>query len=316
MNICITGALGHIGSKLIRNIALPSVKAIHLVDNLSTQRYVSLLDLPKKPHFVFHELDINDKRIESVIKQSDILIHLAAITDAETSAKKVDVVNKVNRDGLKHVALLCARHNVPLIFPSTTSVYGSAQQVVDEACSRDELKPQSPYAHSKLYGESLLRRMYKKGELKTVILRVGTIYGYSVGMRFHTAVNKFIYQACLGQPVTVWKTALHQKRPYCSLDDLTGAIHHIIKKKIYDGEIYNIISNNFTVSDILKHIKKYVPQIQIKLVDSLIMNQLSYEVSNTKSLKAGFTYKGNVDRSIRETISHLKHINYSVKKTV
>ena len=53
----------------------------------------------------------------------------------------------------------------------------------------------------------------KKG-LKGVSCRFGTIFGASPGMRFHTAVNKFCWQAVMGQPITVWSTAYDQKRPY------------------------------------------------------------------------------------------------------
>ena len=49
MKIIVTGALGHIGSKLIR--ALPDEflnSDIIMIDNFSTCRYPSLFDLPKK----------------------------------------------------------------------------------------------------------------------------------------------------------------------------------------------------------------------------------------------------------------------------
>ncbi|MBU0987007.1 MAG: SDR family NAD-dependent epimerase/dehydratase, partial [Proteobacteria bacterium] len=58
MNLCITGALGHIGSKLIRNLSIPGLKKVYLVDNLLTQRYASLFDLPYGIDFIFHPIDI------------------------------------------------------------------------------------------------------------------------------------------------------------------------------------------------------------------------------------------------------------------
>ena len=57
---------------------------------------------------------------------------------------------------------------------------------------------------------------------------------------------------------------------------------HIIKNNIFDGQIYNILSYNLTVNDILKIIKKYLPLTKFKFVKSPIMNQLSYEISNKK----------------------------------
>ena len=47
MKIVVTGALGHIGSRLIRELPTMFPEAeIVLIDNLSTQRYCSLFNLP------------------------------------------------------------------------------------------------------------------------------------------------------------------------------------------------------------------------------------------------------------------------------
>jgi len=314
MNICITGALGHIGSKLIRNLKLPPLSCVYLVDNFQAQRYVSLFDLPNKPKFIFNQLDIVSPEMEEIIKQSDLVVHLAAITDAETSFYKEELVEEVNKRGFECVANMCVKYQKPIIFPSSTSVYGSQENLVDENCN--ELLPQSPYAESKLYGEKLLATLGKEKDLRYIILRFGTIFGYSIGMRFHTAVNKFIFQAVNNKQVTVWKTAYDQKRPYCDLDDAISAINHVIKKNLFDNEIYNIVTINLTVKDVLTVIKKFIPEIKIKFVDSPIMNQLSYEVSNKKSRDKGFVYKGNIEKSIRETITKFQNVNYSVKKTL
>ncbi|OGV90858.1 hypothetical protein A3A66_00760 [Microgenomates group bacterium RIFCSPLOWO2_01_FULL_46_13] len=306
MNLCITGALGHIGSSLIRNLPKKTFERIYLVDNLLTQRYASLFDLPSGFNFRFRPLSILDDQVEKIIKVSDIIVHLAAVTDAETSFSKRAEVNTVNKKGLNHVARLCSHYHRALIFPSTTSVYGVQKGVVDETCEEKDLQPQSPYAESKLYGEKFLSTLARSSNLPFTILRFGTIVGYSTGMRFHTAANKFIWQAVFNQPITVWKTALHQQRPYCALDDCVRAINWIITKKIFAGDIYNIITANLTVSDILKTIQLYIPTIKVQFVDSPIMNQLSYTVSNSRSRQLGFRYHGNIPAAIQETVQKLR----------
>jgi nucleoside-diphosphate-sugar epimerase len=47
MNLMITGALGHIGSRLIHELPTGMFQNVFLLDNLSTQRYPSLFNLPK-----------------------------------------------------------------------------------------------------------------------------------------------------------------------------------------------------------------------------------------------------------------------------
>lgn len=116
-----------------------------------------------------------------------------------------------------------------MLFLSTTSVYGTQREVVDEMCSVEELKPQSPYAASKLQAEQLLKSMGEESGLQFVTVRFGTVFGKSVGMRFHTAINKFCWQASTARPITVWRTAMHQKRPYLHVSDAVRALHFILE---------------------------------------------------------------------------------------
>ena len=164
-----------------------------------------------------------------------------------------------------------------LVHISSTSVYGSQDLYVDENCK--ELKPQSPYAEVKIKEEQIFKR--KKNKFKFITLRFGTIVGPSTGMRFHTAVNKFCMQAYTNTPLNVWRTAQHQFRPYLSLKDSFKTFDFIIKYKIFDREIYNVVSENLTVNDIIKKINKH-KKTTIKLVNEKIMNQLSYKVNSAK----------------------------------
>jgi len=316
MKICVTGALGHIGSYLIRKLDMVALIKVYLVDNLLTQRYVSLFDLPPGIKYCFRQVDILSPEIEEIIKDSDIVVHLAAITDAESSFRNAESINKVNKEGLKYIAETCAKYRKKIIFFSTTSVYGSQRKIVDENCSIEDLKPQSPYAESKLYGERLLLDLSREAGLKFIVLRLGTIFGYAIGMRFHTAVNKFIWQASLGQEISIWKTALRQKRPYCGLNDCVNAIKYIVNNEIFDCQIYNIVTINLTVKDIIDTIREYVPYLNTKFVDSPIMNQLSYCVSNKKSLNKGFSYIDDLKLLTQETLYKLCNVNYEVKKKI
>ena len=73
---------------------------------------------------------------------------------------------------------------------------------------------------------------------------------------------------------------------------------------MFNGEIYNILTNNYTVNDILNVIKKS-RKIKVKLVDSRIMNQLSFRVSNKKIKSNGFTFIGSLKKEISNTLKKL-----------
>ena len=301
-NLLITGALGHIGSRFIHGLKSGEFDAVHMIDNLSAQRYSSLFNLPEGVKFNFIEGDIYTADLDKYFKGIDVVIHLAAITDATSSFDKMEEVEKVNFKGTEKVAMACIRNGCKLIFPSTTSVYGVQKEIVDEECTVTDLKPQSPYAESKLKAEQLLQKLGKREGLKFAICRLGTIFGTSIGMRFHTAVNKFCWQAVMGQPITVWRTALHQKRPYLDLSDAIRAFYFIIENNIFTNEIYNILTTNTTVNEICEIIESIIPGVSIKFVDSRIMNQLSYTVSNQKFKNAGFEFTGDLRSGIFDTI--------------
>jgi nucleoside-diphosphate-sugar epimerase len=306
MNILITGCLGHIGSSLIKHFPLirPDLN-IFGIDNLSTQRYNSLFNLPKKK-FYFIEADIRKYNFDELLSSIDIVIHLAAITDASSSFEKAKEVEENNFKSTQVIAEACSRSLTPLIFVSSTSVYGSQREIVDEDCNIAHLNPQSPYAETKIKEEKFLKDLSENSGSKITCCRFGTIFGVSNGMRFHTAVNKFCWQAAYGQKLTVWKTAYRQVRPYLSLLDATRVFDHIISKNLFQGyQLYNVVTDNFTVEKIIETIKCYFKEVEIEFVDSKIMNQLSYKVLSQKIINTGFHYKGSLSESVHETYNLL-----------
>ena len=260
MDILITGALGHIGSRLIRElpILLPGSRLI-LLDNLSTQRYGSLFHLPEGGHYRFLEGDIMKEDLVGMFAGIDAVVHLAAITDAPASFENREKVEEVNYLGTERVARACADAGCAMVFLSTTSVYGTQSEVMDEDCRIEELKPQSPYAESKLNSERLLQEIGTTRGLRFASCRFGTIFGVSQGMRFHTAVNKFVWQACLGIPITVWRTAIDQKRPYLDLGDAVRALAFLLGGGIFPNDVYNVVTANASVGEIVRIIRLRIP---------------------------------------------------------
>lgn len=303
--IVITGALGHIGSRFIRTLKPGDFDEVRLIDNLSTQRYASLFNLPAGVPYNFIQDDICTADLAKLFTGADVVVHMAAATDAAGSAGRADEVRKVNFGGTERVARACVETGSKMIFFSTTSVYGTAKEVVDENCSKEELKPQSPYAESKIDAERLLAKLGEGEGLRFVALRLGTIFGASVGMRFHTAVNKFIWQAVMGLPITVWRTALHQKRPYLDLEDAVRALNFIIRGSHFDNKLYNVLTTNSTVNEIIEAIRKHRPDLKIDFVDNAIMNQLSYEVACDRFKALGFKFQGSLERAVADTVALL-----------
>ena len=200
MKIVVTGGLGHIGSRLIRELPLwiPGAEIV-VIDNMSAQRYCSVFDLPPGARYRFVEADVIKADLAPLFAGAGAVFHLAALTNAAASFEIAQELERNNFQATEKVARACLAAKAPLVYLSSTSVYGTSAAQIDEDCSEDELKPQSPYAETKLKEERLVAALTKEG-LRSISFRFGTIFGVSAGMRFHTAVNKFCWQASVGQP--------------------------------------------------------------------------------------------------------------------
>ncbi len=307
MNLLITGACGHIGSYLAENIhKIKKIKKTILVDNLESNRFCSLFKLNKKNKLKFYLRNIENENSLNDFKNIKYVIHCASMTNAEKSFGKEDLMYKNNIDCLKTVIKFCKKNKAKLFHLSSTSVYGKQADLVDENCEEKYLKPQSPYADIKLIEEKMLKK--ESTNLTYNTFRFGTIAGVSKGIRFHTAVNKFCLNAAINEDIHVYKTALNQFRPYLSLYDALKTFKFCIEKDFFQNEIFNILSGNFTVNQILTIIKKYKKQINVKLVNAAIMNQLSYHVSKKKIEKEGLYLNYNIENDIKNTLKLLGNI--------
>jgi len=307
MSLLITGACGHIGSYLAENIhKIKKIKKTILVDNLESNRFCSLFELGKKNKLKFYLRNIEKENSLDDFKNIKYVIHCASMTNAEKSFGKEDLMYKNNIDCLKTVIKFCKKHKAKLFHLSSTSVYGKQTDLVDENCEEKYLKPQSPYADIKLIEEKMLKK--ESANLTYNTFRFGTIAGVSKGIRFHTAVNKFCLNAAINEDIHVYKTALNQFRPYLSLSDALKSFKFCIEKDFFQNDIFNILSGNFTVNQILDIIKKYKKKIKVKLVDAAIMNQLSYHVSKKKIEKEGLYLNYNIENDIKNTLKLLGNI--------
>lgn len=302
MKVLVTGGLGHIGSGLIRTEEFRKrASLLAVVDNFASERYCSLFNLDPEALLNFSRLDVRELNA-TAIQDADVVVHLAAQTDATSSLEQREAVFANNLAGTAHMAHLAGITGARFVFASTTSVYGSQASRVDETC--EDLLPQSPYAECKMQEEQLIQEGIQRG-LDAIILRLGTIAGPSPGMRFHTAVNKFCLQARLGEPLSVWRTAWHQVRPYLDIDDAVRAISWASTVKLPDGapsdRVFNVVTENLTVQQIVASVEGHFGPTRIEWTDNRIMNQLSYEVSSDRLADHGFVPSGSISDAIRRT---------------
>jgi UDP-glucose 4-epimerase len=163
-----------------------------------------------------------------------------------------------------------------------------------------------PYAQCKLQNESYVLEHLDAGQ--SLVFLFDTVFGTPPGMRFHTAVNKFCWQAATGVSIEVWTTAMDQTRPYLAGDDAASALSRAAIERILPGRIINAVRCDVTVGDVLEAIRACGRSPRVELIDSPIMSSLSFSARTDAARALGFAFHGDLQSGVRETLAILGHL--------
>ena len=306
--IIITGGLGYIGTELCKIYSGYSWNdEIIVIDKRFISERVTQL---RNWNINFVQGDIlNKELIKYYCADADIIHHLAGITKvprvkSESNDQEDKEIKQVAEQGTQNI-LDVISNNCKIILPSTHVVFEGMKNIKKDILEDEVTAPLLSYAKSKDYNEKQL----KKSGKNYVILRLGTIFGTSIGMRFHTAINKFCWQANFNKPITVWETALEQRRPYLGINDAVTAIALIINNNLFNRETYDVVTQNLSVNDVIKVLKSFSENIDINFVQSKIMNEYSFGVSSIKIEKVGMKFKDSLYEQISKTLELLENSN-------
>ena len=93
-----------------------------------------------------------------------------------------------------------------------------------------------------------------------------------------------------------------------SIRDSFKVFKFCLEKDFFENDIFNALSGNFTVNQILNKIKKIKKKINVVYINSPIMNQLSYHVDDQKIKNKGLILKSNIDVDIKDTLLLFKYL--------
>jgi UDP-glucose 4-epimerase len=171
--ILITGGAGFLGSHLAKALVNKGYDLI-IVDNLSRGNYENINTIIHKINFVNGDI-IDFELMQDLIKSSDTVFHLAALSRVIPSIDNPQLCFKSNIEGTEIIARLCSHYGKKLVFSSSREVYGTAKYIpVDE---EHPLNPENPYGTSKVAGEKIIESYSKCYNLKYAILRLANVYG-------------------------------------------------------------------------------------------------------------------------------------------
>lgn len=301
--ILVTGGLGFIGGHLV-NYFLNSGDDVTLVDNLSSN-VLSPEYYKRNDRVQTYVGDISDgSALEKIFsKNYDYVLHFAANASVPRSVEDEDLNFKSNVIGTYNIIKKAFRHRTPVIFASTSAVYGEYNgKAVHEISS---MNPISPYGLSKLIDENLCFYSIRVNDLRAVVFRFFNVYGPRQRRYVMSDFLEKIITAPDKHNIQMLGTG-NEIRDFINIRDVIKAIILPLKHDNMWGQAYNIGSGVGTkIRDVLSIMLE-----ELHLNCSLSFSGKSWEgdisgimADNTKIRSLGFDPVIDLRTGIKEFIS-------------
>jgi UDP-glucuronate 4-epimerase len=257
MEILVTGAAGFIGSRLVDLLSRYKFH-IKAVDCFLSESYDPNLKrknwqrLNLNPNVELLVLDLRDPIPDSMLKNVDIIVNLAAMPGLMKSWTDFNVYSSCNINVVENLARASINNDVKhFIQVSTSSVYG-VSAIGDE---NSALQPVSPYGVTKMAAEELIKTYKRTFDLNFTILRYFSVYG--PGQRPDMAYNKIIKAILNKQQIEIFGDG-NQTRTNTYIDDCVEATYSAIMQ-VAQNETINISGeNSYSLNQVIKLIEEIV----------------------------------------------------------
>jgi UDP-glucose 4-epimerase len=241
--VLITGGAGFIGSHLAEAL-LEQGDEVRVIDDLSTGSIHNILHLKGHPRFSY-VLDtvMNRPLMLELVDGADVVFHLAAAVGVRLIVEQPVRTIETNIKATELVLELCARKQKPILLSSTSEVYGKLDQPKfseeGDLVLGSTSRARWCYAASKIIDEFVARAYFKEKGLPVVVARLFNTIGPRQTGQYGMVVPRFVCQALLGEPITVYGDGT-QRRSFTWAGDVVNAMMALIHHPGAYGEVFNI----------------------------------------------------------------------------
>ena len=271
MNILITGGCGFIGSWMC-DLLIRWGSNILCIDNLSTGKIDYIDHLMKTGRFKLINKPV--EKVKEVEFRPDVVIHMAARASPEDYMMHPVETILANTLGTYNMLEIARKHDAIFLFTSTSEVYGDPE---DEYIPTPEkywgrvnpIGPRSCYDESKRLSEAMCMAYHREYSLDVRITRIFNSYGPRLRWdgAYARVIPRFIYQALMGQPITVHGDG-SQTRSFTYIVDTIEAHILVMTDNRARGEVFNIGNNReisiLELARIIKELTKSSSEIVFK----------------------------------------------------
>ncbi|QEN12679.1 NAD-dependent epimerase/dehydratase family protein [Mycolicibacterium sp. ELW1] len=295
MRIFIAGGAGYIGTVLAPRLAARGYD-------------VTVADLAWFGNHLPPEIPVIHQDVMSISEDDlagiDVVIFLAGLSN-DPMAEFSPVLNYVhNAAAPANLAYLAKRAGVRrFVFASSCSVYGFTE---DELWDEDSPTVTAhPYGISKLQAEAGVRHL-QDSSFSVIILRKGTVCGYSPRMRLDLVINTMFKTALQDGNITVNNPSIW--RPILSIQDATAGYIRAVEASPSVSGTFNIASENTTLGALADQIEATLRreldlEPELRILEKADFRNYKVSVDRAR-VQLGFKPAYGIDRIVEDLIRH------------
>ncbi len=265
MKVAVTGGAGFIGSNLTASL-LEAGHQVSIFDNLETGNLENIENLDVE--FVKGDLR-NQSEVQDFFANRNLeyCIHLGAMGSVPRSIENPRTSFEANVLGTFNLLESARIARVPIIYSSSSSVYGSNLKLPKEEL--DWQSPISPYGSFKSSSESMLMAYGKSYDLKINIFRLFNVYGPRQNPHgaYSAVIPRWIISAFRNEPITIFGDG-NQKRDFTFVEDVNKIILLTMNKLESEMLPINLaFGNPVTLNEIVSIFKEFFPRLEVTYSD-------------------------------------------------
>ena len=321
MKILVTGGAGFIGSHLAERL-LNRGDEIYVLDDLSTGDLDNVRHLEDNPRFHLKVGTVLDPdTLRPLVDWCDMVYHMAAAVGVSYVIEHPLNALTTNIRGTELVMEMANKQKKRVVLASSSEVAGkkNGKAMFNEDDDR-LLGPTTVtrwiYSTSKAVDEMLGLAYWREKRLPVVTVRFFNVIGPRQSADYGMSVPRFVKQALLGHPITVYGDG-EQRRCFTDIEDALDGLIAVGDDPQTPGEIFNLganpETNEISIKDLAHKIKtltesdspiEFVPYDKAFAKGSY--EDLNYRVPNLSKIKSfvGYEPEISLDMTLRRIIEY------------
>ncbi len=314
MKLLMTGGLGFLGSHSIEKYQSEGFD-ITIIDNLSSNVIQPDDELCKNCDVIID--DILDIPWTSLDGQYDIILHLASPVGPVGVLKHSGEMARYILDDIYWAIEGAKKYDCPLIFISTSEIYGYRDTAEflkeeDDKLLVGNYAVRNEYSIGKLLAEIVLSNTAKVSDLKYQIIRPFNISGPRQLRDGGFVLPTFVNQAMDGDSITVFNSG-EQVRAFTYVKDIVDGIYLTSVANNHMNEIWNIGNgdNVATINYMAEKVKEFtnsssnISHVDPKTIHGPLFEEAWDKIPNAEKIKSllGWTPTLGVDAIIESVIN-------------